>query len=119
MKKIKMLLVGLLTVLMSLYCLTGCYLLQVGTYKAVSYKAGPVSIEVGEDNESYVELKYNKEAYVSIDLVVTKMEGTGTWEAGEEKNEVIITIDEVKYPVTIEGNTMTVEILGTEVILER
>lgn len=115
MKKVKVLLVGLLTMVMCLFCFVGCG--EKGVYKVTEYKVGPASVEV-TDSESYIELKGDNVATMSIDVAkVVTLEGEGTWAKGEEKNSYIVTIENVEYPVTIVDGEMTVEILGTKLVL--
>ncbi|MBE7085730.1 MAG: hypothetical protein E7366_01060 [Clostridiales bacterium] len=115
MKKFKLFLVAILTVIMSVFCLASCG--ASGTYKVTSYKAGPISIEVEEDNESYIKVK-GDEVTMSIKVGSVKLEGTGTCEKGED-NAYVLTIEGVKYNATIEKGVMTINLLGTELILEK
>lgn len=117
MKKMKVLLASILTIVMCLFCFAGCF--QTGKYEAVSYKAGPITMDVSGDDASYIELKSGDVAVVSINLAVVKLEGEGTWAKGEEKGTVVIDVDGAKFTATIDGSTMTINILGTELILEK
>ena len=120
MKKIKVFLVGLMTVILSLFCLVGCF--KSGRYEAVAYKAGPITIDITAEHEedvSFVELNFDKTANVSINIAIGKIEGSGTWENGEGENEVVITIEERKYTATVEDGKLIVEIFGTQIIFEK
>ena len=116
MKKFKTAIVSMLVVLAALFCLVGCG--TTGKYVATAYKAGPVTMDLTNSN-SYVELKLDNQAVVSIDFVLGKLEGVGTWAKGEEENTVIITIESVPYTVTIEGGEMTMDIFGTSLIFKK
>ncbi len=117
MKKIKVFLVSLLTIVLAMFCLAGCG--KTGKYVATAYKIGSTTTDL-TDSTSYVELKGDNVAVVSIDLKITKIEGEGTWKEGEEKNTVVITVSNVPYPVTIDGNTMTLDLgIAGSIILEK
>ena len=117
MRKIKMAIVSMLVVLTALFCLVGCG--TTGKYVATAYKAGPITMDL-TDSDSYVELKGGDEAVVSIDLgAVGKLEGTGTWEKGEQANQVFITIENASYTATIEDGKMTMDIFGTSLIFTK
>ena len=116
MRKIKMAIVSMLVVLTALFCLVGCG--QTGKYVATAYKAGGLTLDL-TDSTSYVELKGDDEAVVSIDLVVGKLEGTGTWTKGEEKNTVVVTVEGVEYTATVEDGKMTMNIFGTSLIFTK
>lgn len=103
MKKVKLMLVSLLTVIISLFCLVGCGV--AGKYNVASYKSSSVTIEI-QNNESYVELKNDNTAVLSVDVAsIFKLEGEGTW--AKEDNKVVITVDGVEYNATLDGNTLT------------
>ena len=119
MKKVKLMFVSLLTVIISLLCLVGCG--TAGKYEAVSYKIGPASIAIeNQENPSFVELKGDNTAVVSIDLAngVLELDGTGTWEEKEDK-KIVITIEGVPFNATVDGNTLTVQLLAGSVVLEK
>ena len=105
MKKVKLYLVSLLTIVMALFCFVGCG--PVGKYTATSYKMGPVSMEI-KDSNSYIELKLDKSAVIHIEVSALNMsiDDSGTWEKGEDK-EVKITTENMTYTVTVDGNTLT------------
>lgn len=117
MKKIKTIVVSMLAALMALFCLVGCAS-TTGKYVATAYKAGALTLDL-TDSTSYVELKSGDEAVVSIDIVVGKLEGTGTWAKGEEKNTVVITVEGVEYTATVEDGKMTMSIFGTSLIFTK
>ena len=116
MRKIKMAIVSMLVVFTVLFCLVGCG--QTGKYVATAYKAGSLTLDL-TDSTSYVELKGGDEAVVSIDLVVGKLEGTGTWAKGEEKNTVVVTVEGIEYTATVEDGKMTMNIFGTSLIFTK
>ncbi len=115
MKKVKLFLVSLLTVILSLFCLVGC---TAGKYKAVSYNLGFVSFDItDEDNESYVELKGDKTAIVHVKVDVISVDGTGTWE--EKDDEISITIEGITYNATEKDGVLTVNFLVGSVVLKK
>ena len=123
MKKVKVFLVGILTLVLSLFCLVGCF--KTGVYKATAIKTTilgattTTELEPGEDS-SYIELKSDNVAVVSINLSITKIETTGTWTEGEDGKVMIETESGVDYTVTIDGSTMTLD-LGSigQIIFEK
>lgn len=115
MKKVKLFLVSLLTVILSLFCLVGC---TTGKYKAVSYKIGPASVDItDEDNESYVELKGDNTAIVHVKVATISVDGTGTWE--EKDDKISITIEGVTYSATEKDGVLTVNFLIGSVVLKK
>ena len=101
MKKLKNLLVVLLAMIMCTFCLVACG--EKGKYEAVSYTVAGFTKEVAEDDASYIELKKDNVAVVSIKVTDTlKWDGEGTWEKGED-GVITITVGVVKYNVTIDG----------------
>ena len=116
MSKIKMAIVSMLVVLTALFCLVGCG--QTGKYVATAYKMGGLTLDL-TDSTSYVELKGDDVAVVSIDLGLGKLDGTGTWTKGEEKNTVVVTVEGVEYTATVEDGKMTMEIFGTSLIFTK
>ena len=117
MKKLKVFLVSLLTVVMAMFCLGACG--QQGKYEAVSYKLLGATVDISGDDASYVELKSKNEAVVSITIASMTWEGTGTWEKGEEKNTVVITIDGVSHNATVEDGKMTLDMGVGSIIFEK
>ena len=120
MKKVRVLLVSLLTMLVALFCFVGCG--QTGKYKAVSYKIGNATIEIEADDEaaaSYVELKGDDVAVVNIKVATLSWEGTGTWEKAEEDKTVKITVGGITYTATIEGKQMTLNLIAGSIVLEK
>ena len=108
MKKLNVLLVGLLTLVLSLVCFSGCFLHQ-GKYKAVSYKLGSATFDAS--TESYIELKADDVAVISLDFEYFTLEDTeATWTAGEESNEYVLTTKMGEYTVAIDGGTMIMEV---------
>jgi hypothetical protein len=105
MKKVKLYLVSLLTVIMALFSLVGCT--PIGKYTATAYKLGGASLEI-EDSNSYIELKIDKTAEIHIEISVLGMSinDSGTWARGDG-NIVIITTESSEYEVTVDGDTLT------------
>lgn len=118
MKKVKIWLLTLLTVVMALFGLSACG--ETGVYKVSEYKVGIVSFDVDEDaTDSYIELKSGNEVVLNISVERVSLEGTGTWEKGEEKNSYVLNVEGEKYPVTIDDGEMVITILGVQIILEK
>ena len=121
MKKVKVWLAAALTVLLSLFCLAGCG--KTGVYKVTAYKTtvlGVTSTIEVEDSESFVELKNDDTAKMSIDIAkIVTLEGEGTWKEGEEKNSYVITISDIDYNATIEDGVMTIDLKVASVVLEK
>ncbi len=120
MKKVRVLLVSLLTMLVALFCFVGCG--QTGKYKAVSYKIGNATIEIETDDEaaaSYVELKADDVAVVNIKVATLSWEGTGTWKKAEEDKTVKITVGGITYTATIDGKQMTLNLIAGSIVLEK
>ena len=110
MKKVKLYLVSLLTILMALFSFVGCG--PVGKYTATSYKTNSISVAI-EDNNSYIELKLDKTAVIHIDVAsfITINDSNATWEKGEGK-EVKITTGNITYTAMVEGKTLSLPILS-------
>ena len=121
MKKVKVWLAAALTVILSLFCLAGCG--KTGVYKVTAYKTtvlGVTSTIEVEDSESFVELKNDDTAKMSIDIAkIVTLEGEGTWKEGEEKNSYVITISDIDYNATIEDGVMTIDLKVASVVLEK
>ncbi len=114
MKKMKVLLVGILTLIMSFMCFSGCALLKMGKYKAVSYQSvsilgASVTTELPEDNGSYVELKGDNVAVICIKVDSTDWSKEGTWKENDD-GTITITVGGVDYTTTIEGGTMVLDL---------
>ena len=117
MKKLNVMLVGLLTLVLSLVCFSGCFLHQ-GKYKAVSYKLGSATFDAS--TESYIELKADDVAVISLDFEYFTLEDTeATWTAGEESNEYVLTTDIGEMTFVIDGSTMTLETTLGTITLEK
>lgn len=111
MKNVKVFLVGFLTLVLSLFCLVGCG--KTGKYEAVSYTIAGFTKEVEEGENSYVELKGENVAVVSISVGSLNWEGEGTWEEGED-GKVSIKVGLFTYTATIDGNEMALDMgIGT------
>ena len=124
MKKIKTIFVSLLAMLMVMVCFTSCF--KTGKYEATALKVCSTTTEL-EDNASFVELKMDNTAVVSINvkmnLLITTIDetiaGEGTWKDGEDEGTIVITIDDTNYTATIDGNTMILKFLVFDLILEK
>ena len=106
MKKVKLYLVSLLTILMALFSFVGCG--PVGKYTATAYKSGSISYAIEESN-FYIELKQDKTAVINIEipaLLLTINDNNATWEKGEGK-EVKITTRNITYTATVDGKTLS------------
>ncbi len=110
MRKIKVWLVAILTVVLSLFCLASCG--EAGKWNVTKYKAGPVSIEA--DSGSYIEMKSDKTIVVVIDIAGVSIEKEGTWAKGEEKGTYVLTFGNAEETLTIEDGVMTYGIYQLE-----
>ncbi len=120
MKKFRTILVTALAMLMVLFCFASCG--KTGKYVATSYTVAGFNKKVEEtDNPSYVELKGENVAVVSINLTSTlKWSGEGTWEEVEGKeNTVAITVGVITCEAVIDGSTMTLDMVVGTITLEK
>ena len=118
MKKISIVLATVLAFVLSLVCLSGCFLYQ-GKYTASAIVIGNTTTEL-EDSESFVELKGDDVAVVSINILsVVTLEGEGTWKKSEEEDSYVLTVGGINYDFTIEGGKMTIDFAIAKLILER
>lgn len=116
MKKFKLFLATVLTVILALFCLGGCF--EKGKYEIEEYLIGNTVTEV-EDNISYIELKKGKVAVVAIDLKIFKIEGEGTWKKGDEKNQIVVSVGGVDYTVEKKGDTLTMDVKVAKLVFEK
>ncbi len=121
MKKVKLLVVSILTVILSLLCLASCGV--EGKYTLVSIQLGSSTTTV-EESTSYVELKSENVADVSItiDLPLVgekSLTGEGTWKEGEEDNSYVITVSGIPYNAVVDGNVLTLDIFGVKINFEK
>jgi hypothetical protein len=122
MKKIRTFLVASLAMLMMLVGLASCSLLQAGKYEATSYKFGPISVDLkDEESPSFVELTMGGDATVSISVAGFTWEGTGTWAKDDEGKDktVDITVEGVTWEAKIDGSTMTLNVGVGSIVLEK
>ena len=117
MKKIKLWLASLLTVLLCAVCFSGCGAMQ-GEYKLSSWKLPLIGTEITIDkaSESYLTVNLEDDGVVTVSgqlayngttyLDITTPQ-TGTWEKGEEKNVVEISVGNVfNVTATVKGGKM-------------
>ena len=122
MKKIKAFLLSMLMVVMCLLALVGC---DTGKYKfesmRISMAGTSMTIAVGDElpgvgelTEDFmvIELKGGNKAIVTSNLSGEESVQEGTWKKGEEKHEIIITIDDEDMTFTKDGNKLIAEIDG-------
>ena len=100
MKKIKVFLVSMLSVLTMLVCFVGCG--PMGTYKATAFD--PIALEAidieSEETASYIKFESGKKVVISINVDLPlvdpiEIKGNGTWAETETKD---------KYEVTLEND---------------
>ncbi len=116
MKKTNAILVGILTLILSLFCLVGCG--ENGVYKVSEYKMGAVSVDVDETKtESYIQLNSDKSVKMVLKVASVSLNGEGTWEAAEEKNTYKLSVDNIDYTVKIEKGEMTITVGGLDIVL--
>ena len=117
MKKMKICLVGILTLMLSLFCFVACGV--TGTYKfsymeiaGVKYEAGSEIPMVGSfDEDSYVvTLESDGTAIVSTNMMGATQEVEGTWE--EVDGKVVIDMQGMKSEVEIDGGEMIIDAEG-------
>ena len=124
MKKFKIALAVLLTLVIGLVCLTACGSVT-GTYKFSSMKmeSGGVSVEIkaGEEymgvtiSEDAVtlELKSDGTFIVSGSMLGETLSQEGTWEQDEEdSSKLTLTVDGVSQTATLDGGTLTMGMDG-------
>ena len=122
MKKIKALILSMLMVVMCLFALVGC---NTGKYKFESMRVNTEDISmtvsvgdelpgVGELTEDFmvIELKGGNKAIVTSSLGGEENVQEGTWKKGDDKGEIVITIDDEDMTFTKEGKKLIVDIEG-------
>lgn len=76
-----------------------------GRYNLTSYEISNISMPTSQ--KSYIRLKGGYEAKVYIrETGRPIINGTGTWEKGEDKDTYILKLDREEYTLTIEDGTM-------------
>lgn len=118
MKKMKALLVGILTIMLTLCCFTSCALFKIGKYEAASYNLSGLSLDVSSDDASYIELKLDKTAKASIKVASVTIDGEGTWEENDDGSITLI-IEGVKYSAKVEGGELVLSLLVGTITFER
>lgn len=122
MKKIRTMLVVVFATIMMLVAFASCAILQAGKYQATSYKFGPLSVDIkNEETPSYVQLKMNGDAEVSISVAGFTWAGTGTWAKDDEGKDktVDVTVEGVTWEAVIDGSTMTLNVGLGSIVLEK
>ena len=118
MKKMKICLVGILTLMLSLICFVACGGVA-GTYKfsyiemaGVKYEAGSEIPLVGSFTEdSYVvTLESDGTAVISMNMMGMTEEVEGTWEEADGK--VVIDVEGDKSEVVVDGGEMIIDATG-------
>ena len=132
MKKIKLLGISMLTLLIGLFCFVGCAPME-GEYKLSAWKlnvgATETEIKIDETSESYLSVNLEEDGVVTVSgklvyngltvLDITTPQ-TGTWEKGEERNTVEISVGNVfNVTATMKKNTMTVKLMAGTLILKK
>lgn len=110
MKKMQALLVGILTIVLSVCCFASCALFKAGKYEAVSYNFGAIAVDVSSDDASYVELKMDNTASMSIKISSVTIEGEGTWKENDD-GTITLTIEGKDYSATVEGGELVLSLL--------
>lgn len=118
MKKMKTLLVGILTIMLSICCFASCALFKAGKYEAVSYKFGAMSIDVSSDDASYIELKSDKTVNVSIKIAAVTLEGEGTWEENDD-DTITIVIEGVNYTAKVEKSELELTLVAGTIVFKK
>ena len=104
-----------------------------GEYKLSAWKlnvgATETEIKIDESSESYLSVNLEEDGVVTVSgklayngltvLDITTPQ-TGTWEKGEERNIVEISVGNVfNVTATVKGNTMTVKLMAGTLILKK
>lgn len=119
MKKMKICLVGILTLMLSLFCFVACGV--TGTYKfsymeiaGVKYEAGSEIPMVGSfDEDSYVvTLESDGTAVISMNIMGMTEETTCTWEEAEDGKVIFKEGDIEVATATIDGGEMIIDATG-------
>lgn len=118
MKKMKALLVGILTIMLSLCCFASCALFKAGKYEATSYKLGALSVDVSADDASYIELKMDKTAKVSIKIASVTIDGEGTWEENDD-GTITLEIEGVKYSAKVEDGELVLSLVAGTIVFKK
>ena len=110
MKKIKILLVSLLTVILSLFCLASCG--ETGKWVAVKYAQKTIMgsteyVDIPEDNQSYIEMNKDNTIVIFIEINGISINKNGVWAKGEEEGAYLLTFDGSTEELTIEDGVMT------------
>ena len=121
MKKVKMLLVSLLTVVICLFCLVGCG--TAGTYKFAKLETTVLgTLEVGEKfmgeelTEDYMVLTLNSDNTFSLSS--DDEDNVGTWT--EKAGKVTLSVEgKALTTATLNGNDLTFELFGQKITLKK
>jgi Zn/Cd-binding protein ZinT len=124
MKKFKVFLVSLLTIVMSLFCFASCGV--EGTYKFESLTVqliGTTTIKVGDEylgqevTEDFMTITLNKDNTVSFSR--DGEDSDGTWEKGED-GHIIITVGGMEIDAVKDGKKLTFSYSGLgEIVLTK
>ncbi len=119
MKKVKIFLVSLLTAILCLFCFVSCG--ERGVYRLTGYDpiiGNDINID-SDSTASYIELQRKDVAVVSLNLAgIATIEGSGTW-TEVSKNKYKISVDGLSYDVTIQDDTMILDVKVGKIILEK
>ncbi len=118
MKKMKVLLVGILTLIMSFMCFSGCAIFKAGKYEATSLEVAGFSKELDAENPPYVELKLDGTAVVSIKADTLSYNGDYTWEEGDGTIKIMKDGKEV-FELTEEDGGLVLNLLSVKLIFEK
>ena len=110
MKKFKVLLISILTIVLSLFCLTSCG--EEGRWEVTHYKVGDMYVEV--DSDSYIEMRNDKTLFIDIEIGLVHIYKEGTWAKGEEDGEYVVTFNGSAEEMTINDNVMYYHIYKLE-----
>ena len=132
MKKIKLLVISILTLLLGLFCFAGCAPVE-GEYKLSTWKlnvgATETEIKIDKNSENYLSVNLEEDGVVTVSgklvyngltLLDITTPQTGTWEKGEDRDIVEISVGNVfNVTATVKKNTMTVKLVAGTLVLKK
>lgn len=120
MKRMKIWLVGLLTLIISVTCLSGCTLFKVGKYQATSLEVAGFSKEIDAANVPYIDLKLDGTAIVSIQVEGLSYEGAYNWKEKAEDSVILFKEKEGDgFELRFQDGKLVLNMLVVEIVFEK
>ncbi len=119
MKKMKVLLVGILTLIMSFMCFSGCALFKVGKYKATSIEVLGVAQDISSEDAPYVDLKLGGTAVVFIKAGSVSYDGEYKWEEVGEDTIKLSKDGEDGFELTVKDGELIFDFLLVKIVFEK